>query len=53
MFNRWGSEVFSSTNLVQGWNGEEAPSGTYYWVIEPRDGQQGGSKAGYVMLVRD
>jgi gliding motility-associated-like protein len=53
IFNRWGSEVFSSTNLVQGWNGEEAPSGTYYWVIEPRDGQQGGSKAGYVMLVRD
>jgi gliding motility-associated-like protein len=53
IFNRWGSEVFSSTNLVQGWNGEEAPSGTYYWVIEPRDGQQGESKAGYVMLVRD
>jgi gliding motility-associated-like protein len=53
IFNRWGSEVFSSTNLVQGWNGEEAPSGTYYWVIEPRDGQQGESKAGYVTLLRE
>jgi gliding motility-associated-like protein len=53
IFNRWGSEVFSSTNLVQGWNGEEAPSGTYYWVIEPRDGQQGESVSGYVTLLRE
>ncbi|MFM9004997.1 MAG: gliding motility-associated C-terminal domain-containing protein, partial [Flavobacteriales bacterium] len=53
IFSRWGAELFATTNLTQGWNGEDAPAGTYYWVLEPRDEQQGESKAGYVTLIRD
>jgi gliding motility-associated-like protein len=53
IFNRWGVEVFATENLSQGWNGEDSPSATYYWVLQPRDGQQGESRAGYVALVRD
>jgi gliding motility-associated-like protein len=53
IFNRWGVEVFATENLSQGWNGEDAPAATFYWVLEPRDGQQGESRAGYVTLVRD
>jgi gliding motility-associated-like protein len=53
IFNRWGVEVFATENLSQGWNGDDAPSATYYWVLQPRDGQQGENRAGYVMLVRD
>ena len=53
IFNRWGTEVFTTSNLSKGWNGEESPAGTYYWILKPRDGQQGESKSGYVMLLRD
>ncbi len=53
IFNRWGVEVFTTENLSQGWSGEDSPSATYYWVLQPRDGQQGESRAGYVTLVRD
>jgi gliding motility-associated-like protein len=53
IFNRWGVEVFDTENLSQGWNGADSPAATYYWVLEPRDGQQGESRAGYVTLIRD
>jgi gliding motility-associated-like protein len=53
IFNRWGVEVFATENLSQGWNGDDSTSATYYWVLQPRDGQQGESRAGYVMLVRE
>jgi gliding motility-associated-like protein len=53
IFNRWGVEVFATENLSQGWNGDDSPSATYYWVLQPRDEQQGENRAGYVMLVRD
>ncbi len=53
IFNRWGVEVFATENLSQGWTGEDSQSATYYWVIAPRDGQQGESRAGYVTLVRE
>ncbi|MFM7105156.1 MAG: gliding motility-associated C-terminal domain-containing protein [Flavobacteriales bacterium] len=53
IFNRWGLEIFTTENLFQGWSGEDVSAGSYYWVLEPRDGQQGKSRAGYVMLVRN
>jgi gliding motility-associated-like protein len=53
VFDRWGSTVFETTNLSQGWSGVDSSEGTYYWVLQPRDGQQGESRAGYVTLVRD
>jgi gliding motility-associated-like protein len=53
IFNRWGVEVFATENLSLGWTGADSPAATYYWVLEPRDGQQGESQAGYVTLVRE
>jgi gliding motility-associated-like protein len=53
IFNRWGVEIFTTQNLSQGWGGTDASEGTYYWILQPLQGQQGVSKSGYVMLVRD
>jgi len=53
IYNRWGIELFTTQSIQQGWNGNNAPDGTYYWILQPRDGQQGESKSGYITLVRD
>ncbi|MFY7971818.1 MAG: gliding motility-associated C-terminal domain-containing protein [Flavobacteriales bacterium] len=53
IFNRWGAEVFTTSSVALGWNGEDCISGTYYWIIEPLEGQQGEGKSGFVMLLRD
>lgn len=41
IFNRWGQEVFTSSNINFGWdgyvNGELAPSGTYFFTLDYRD----------------
>jgi gliding motility-associated-like protein len=37
IFNRWGEKVFSTDNLVKGWNGNLnnniCSDGTYYWIV--------------------
>ena len=37
IYNRWGQEVFSTTNPTDSWdgkvNGVESPIGSYYWVV--------------------
>lgn len=60
IFNRWGEEVFSSTNPMEGWNGslgnKIAPSAAYIWTLEytvvedfkPRNVQE----AGDVIILR-
>jgi gliding motility-associated-like protein len=53
VFNRWGTEVFQTTNVTLGWDGGNCISGTYYWTTQPLEGQQGESKSGFVMLLRD
>jgi len=51
IFNRWGQVVFTTRNLTQGWNGKDAPDGTYFYVVTPD--QSGTEKlSGYVTLVR-
>ncbi|MFW6289636.1 MAG: gliding motility-associated C-terminal domain-containing protein, partial [Mariniphaga sp.] len=42
IFNRWGEVVFTSLTPEKGWNGKmkngsNAPSGTYFWVLEYLD----------------
>jgi gliding motility-associated-like protein len=41
IFNRWGIEVFTTDDLVRGWNGrlngEPVPDGVYIYVIDVRD----------------
>lgn len=42
IFNIWGKEVFTSNGYDEPWDGtyqgNELPSGTYYYVIDPGDG---------------
>jgi|GEM_PF-1097549 len=57
VFNRWGQEVFSSSDPDIGWeghyNGNEAPAGVYAWVLTYRTGQgDTKEKKGVVKLVR-
>lgn len=46
IFNRWGKEMFSSTDPAQGWDGKQGgkvvPAGVYYYVIvaEGSDGKK-------------
>ncbi len=43
VFNRYGQKVFSSTGYGKAWdgrvNGNPLPVGTYYWIINPRNGK--------------
>ena len=51
IYNRWGQLIFSTHNLAQGWNGNGAPDGTYFYIVTP---DEPGSDAltGHVTLVR-
>lgn len=54
IFNRYGVAIFEKSNYTDQWkgqssNGNELPSGTYYYVIELQDGQ---TKTGWVYLAR-
>ncbi|HMN06269.1 MAG TPA: PKD domain-containing protein [Flavobacteriales bacterium] len=51
IYNRWGQVIFSTRNLAQGWNGGDAPDGTYFYIVTP-DGTDTPSLAGHVTLVR-
>ncbi|MBD3583719.1 choice-of-anchor L domain-containing protein [Flavobacterium selenitireducens] len=55
IFNRYGSKVYERTNYVNEWKGqsdkgEELPDGTYYYVIERRDGEP--TKTGWIYINR-
>jgi gliding motility-associated-like protein len=50
IFNRWGSEVFSSDNYQNDWNGDDLPSGTYYYILSAEGLIE--EKVGYITLWR-
>jgi gliding motility-associated-like protein len=54
IFNSWGTPVFSSKGYGTAWdgknNGNDLPTGTYYYVIDPGDGSK--SLSGPVSLVK-
>lgn len=57
VFSRWGSEVFRTNDLSDGWdgkiNGEDAAPGVYTWTIKVRDSfGETLERQGVVMLVR-
>jgi len=51
IYNRWGQVVFSTRNLVQGWNGSGFPDGTYFFIVTP-DMPGADALTGHVTLVR-
>ena len=44
VFNRYGQKVFSTTDYTREWNGtyngNPLPVGTYYWIINPKNGRK-------------
>ena len=51
IYNRWGQVVFSTPNLVQGWDGHGAPGGTYFYIVTPGDPEMPPMR-GHVTLLR-
>lgn len=56
VFDRWGNKVFSSTNILKGWdgriNGLLAPTGIYIYTIKGTDIHGEVNKRGIVTLLR-
>ncbi|MBP8823146.1 MAG: gliding motility-associated C-terminal domain-containing protein [Flavobacteriales bacterium] len=51
IYNRWGQVIFSSRALAQGWDGHDAPDGTYYFIVTP-DEPGSATLTGHVTLLR-
>jgi len=55
ILNRYGKEVYSQTNYTNQWegqqsNGKELPTGTYFYMIERKNGE---SKTGWIYINRE
>jgi len=55
IFNRYGQEVYTKANYTREWigqgkNGDELPTGTYYYVIER---SAGGTNTGWIYINRE
>jgi gliding motility-associated-like protein len=54
IYNRYGQLVFKSTGYTQSWdgtyNGKPVPVGTYYYIINPKNGRN--QMSGYVDIIR-
>ena len=54
IFNRWGQEVYASTDLEKAWDGGSVSAGIYYWKADYRGvNNKTYSQKGYVSLVRE
>ncbi|MBS1582186.1 MAG: gliding motility-associated C-terminal domain-containing protein [Bacteroidetes bacterium] len=49
VFNRWGQEVFSSSNYKNTWKGTDMPEGTYFYILKLQSGKD---YTGQVTLLR-
>jgi gliding motility-associated-like protein len=57
IFDRWGKEMYNSTNPAQYWNGNteggaKAPDGVYYYVLTATCQSTTYKKSGFVQLIR-
>jgi gliding motility-associated-like protein len=54
VFNRYGQRIYYSIGYTNPWdgtvNGKPVPVGTYYYIVDPKNGRQ--KMAGYVDIVR-
>jgi gliding motility-associated-like protein len=60
IYNRWGKQVFESTNIKQNWNGNNlyegnaCAAGSYFYVISYTDGNNNETKTlkGFLEIIR-
>lgn len=54
VFNRWGAEVYSSDSYANNWSpaADEAPDGTYYYILGWKSREGVKFFEGYVMILR-
>jgi gliding motility-associated-like protein/uncharacterized repeat protein (TIGR01451 family) len=53
IYNRWGNQVYHSSNYDNSWDGSGLSGGTYYYMLELRTPQQGMQvQKGWVVLLR-
>lgn len=53
VFDRWGGELFTTSDPYEGWTGKNAEEGVYAWKVELRDSEHKLRKAsGHVVLLR-
>jgi gliding motility-associated-like protein len=54
IYNRYGQMIFRVVNYITAWdgriNGKDAPVGTYYYIIDPKNGRK--PITGYVDIIR-
>jgi gliding motility-associated-like protein len=55
IYNRYGMKVYEKSNYIKEWGGQdskgnELPTGTYYYVLELRDGNE--SRSGWIYINR-
>jgi len=54
IFNRYDAKIFSSVGYSEPWDGtmqgKDIPEGTYYYIINPKNGRK--IIAGYVTVIR-
>ena len=53
VFDRWGSVIFSTSDVVRGWDGSNTMDGVYAWRIGAQDRQgKWRERVGHVVLIR-
>ncbi|WP_207425768.1 gliding motility-associated C-terminal domain-containing protein, partial [Pedobacter sp. SYSU D00535] len=52
IFNRWGSEVYRNNNYNNTWEGSGLNTGTYYYIIKLKKGNNEDIRKGWVLLKR-
>lgn len=40
LFNRWGQEIYKTTNYKNDWSGKDIPSGIYFYLLKLSDGRK-------------
>jgi gliding motility-associated-like protein len=54
VYNRYGQLVYRSIGYIKPWdgryNGKEVPAGTYYYIVDPKNGRK--RMSGFVDIVR-
>lgn len=40
VYNRWGNKVYENSNYQCDWDGEDAPDGTYFFILKANEGEE-------------